>query len=109
MNRQGWTETETSYHHVVIDVPQVEDIHGALRSSSVAPWGAGGGHWALTWLASRGQLKVGTVWFPVYTPDGKGGFHSNELVSSTVSEVHGIILNGQDTQGLLEQKILHER
>lgn len=71
-----------SYHHIVIDVPQVKDIHGALRSSTVAPWGAGGGHWALTWLASRGQLKVGTVWFPVYTPDEKELFHSKWLRAS---------------------------
>lgn len=75
-----------SYHHIVVDVPQVKDVHGALRSSSVAPWGAGGGHWALTWLASRGQLKVGTVWFPVYAPDEKGLLDSSEWVSSTGSE-----------------------
>lgn len=54
-----------SYHHIVIQVPQVVDVHGALGGAAVGPRVAGGGHWALTWLAAWGELKVGTVWLPV--------------------------------------------
>lgn len=54
-----------SYHHIVIHVPQVEDVHGALGSAAVAPRGAGRRHWALTCLAAWGELKVGTIWLPV--------------------------------------------
>lgn len=56
-----------SYHHIVVHVPQLVDIHGALCSAAVAPRGAGGRHWALTWLAAWGELKVGAVWLPVKT------------------------------------------
>lgn len=56
-----------SYHHIVVHVPQLVDIHGALGSAAVAPRGAGGRHWALTWLAAWGELKVCAVWLPVKT------------------------------------------
>lgn len=55
------------HHHIVVHVPQVVDVHGAVGSAAVAPRGAGGRHWALTWLAAGGELKVGAVWFPVNT------------------------------------------
>lgn len=65
MIRNELRQCSCSYHNIVIHVPQVVDIHGALGSAVVAPRGAGGRHWALAWLAAWGQLKVGTVRLPV--------------------------------------------
>lgn len=62
------TSTETrSYHHVVVDVPHLVDVHGDLSSAAVAPRGAGRRQWTLSWLAAWGELKVGAVWLPVNT------------------------------------------
>lgn len=54
-----------SYHHIVIHVSQVVDVHGALSSTTVATWGAGRGQRTLCLLAPWRQLIVGAVWLSV--------------------------------------------
>lgn len=61
--RQKWCLL--SYHHIVIHVSQVVDIHGTLCGTTVAPWGAGRGHRTLSLLAAWRELVVGAVWLPV--------------------------------------------
>lgn len=55
------------YHHVVVHVSHVVDVHGDLRGVAVVPRGAGRRPRVFTWLAAWGELEIGAVWLPVNT------------------------------------------
>ena len=51
-----------SYHDIVVHVPHMVDVHADLRA---VVGHTGGGGRAVPWVTTRGEFKVGAVWFPV--------------------------------------------
>lgn len=69
--------TICSYHHIVIHVPHVVDVHGNFSSTAPVPRSTCRRYWTLT---SWGELIIGTVGLPVDTIDNVMKLKSVDLI-----------------------------